>query len=79
MGEVVSQEDIADIRRKKFPNIALAPTDKVIYCFKTGWRFGLIFDLGRPTPLDIDSFRPPMSQVHGAECRIPKWRGLVSR
>ena len=44
-GEVVMQSDIADIRRVKFPEIEIKETDRVIYCFKVGWRFGLFFDL----------------------------------
>jgi len=51
--EVIKNSDIADIRRLKFPNIEIVKTDKVIYCFKVGWKFGLFFDLGRE--LDIDA------------------------
>lgn len=43
-GEAVTLEDIADIRRVNFPDIEIKDTDKVIYCFKVGWRFGLFFD-----------------------------------
>ncbi|MCD6453529.1 MAG: hypothetical protein J7K77_04515 [Dehalococcoidales bacterium] len=53
MGEAVTQGDIADIRRLRFPNIEIVKTDKVICCFKVGWKFGLFFDLGRE--LDIDA------------------------
>jgi len=51
--EPVTQRDIADIRRLKFPKIEIVKTDKVICCFKVGWKFGLFFDLGRE--LDIDA------------------------
>jgi len=44
-GEVVMLGDIADIRKVKFPDIEIKDTDKIIYCFKVGWRFGLFFDL----------------------------------
>ncbi len=44
-GEAVTQGDIADIRKVKFQDIEIVDTDKVIYCFKVGWRFGLFFDL----------------------------------
>ena len=50
--EPVTQRDIADIRRLKFPNIKMVETDKVICCFKVGWKFGLFFDLNRE--LDTD-------------------------
>lgn len=43
-GEVVTGHDIADIGKVSFPDITVLPTDKVIYCFKVGWRFGLFFD-----------------------------------
>jgi hypothetical protein len=50
-GEAVMQQDIADIRRLRFPDIKIVETDKIVSCFKVGWRFGLFFDLGprRPT------------------------------
>ena len=44
-GGVVTQGDIADIRKVQFTNIQIIDTDKIIYCFKVGWRFGLFFDL----------------------------------
>lgn len=44
-GEAVTLGDVADIRKVKFPDIEIKDTDKVIYCFKVGWRFGLFFDL----------------------------------
>src|SRR5262245_59132927 len=43
--EPVMVNDIADIRKEKFPEIEIKETDRVIYCFKVGWRFGLFFDL----------------------------------
>jgi hypothetical protein len=43
-GELVMQGDIADIRKVKFAGIEIKDTDKIIYCFKVGWRFGLFFD-----------------------------------
>jgi len=44
-GVAVIHDDIADIRKVKFPDIEITGTDKIIYCFKVGWRFGLFFDL----------------------------------
>ena len=44
-GEAVMLGDIADIRKVKFPDIEIKDADKIIYCFKVGWRFGLFFDL----------------------------------
>jgi len=42
---VITLKDIADIRRLKFANIEIVDTDRVIYCFKVGWKFGLFFNL----------------------------------
>jgi len=53
--ELVEDRDIADIRRLKFPNIQIADTDKLIYCFKVGWKFGLFFDLERQGKLDVEA------------------------
>src|SRR3989338_1493296 len=60
-GEAVTLGDIADIRKVKFPDIEIKETDKVVYCFKVGWRFGLFFDLtprsqpsSAPTPIAIE-------------------------
>lgn len=44
-GDLVMHGDIADVRRVKFPDIDINETDRVIYCFKVFWRFGLFFDL----------------------------------
>ena len=44
-GEVLKLKDVADIKRVKFPEITITEMDKIIYCFKVGWRFGLYFDV----------------------------------
>lgn len=44
--ESVLRSDIADIRELEFPDIDIIDSDKVIFCFKAGWRFGLYFDVG---------------------------------
>lgn len=61
-GQVVRTNDIADIRRLRFDGINIKDSDKVIYCFKVGWKFGLFFDLHREAPLDI----PAMEEELGA-------------
>jgi len=53
-GESMTKEDIADIKRLKFPAVNILETDKVIYCSKVGWKFGLFFDLNPSHKLDID-------------------------
>ena len=53
-GEMVFSNDIADIKELVFENIKITDTDKLIYCFKVGWKFGLFFDLHRENnPLNI--------------------------
>lgn len=44
-GEMAMLSDIADIQKVKFPSMAIHETDKVVYCFKVGWRSGLYFNL----------------------------------
>lgn len=50
--EVVHKRDIADIRRLRFTDIKIGKTDKVVYCFKVGWKFALFFDLTREFNLE---------------------------
>ena len=44
-GEKVYQDCIADIRKLKFDGIEIKKTDKIICCFKVGWKFALFFNL----------------------------------
>ena len=60
--EVITHRDIADIRRLGFPNIKILHTDKVICCFKVGWKFGLFFDLNRE--LDTDAMSLTLGTLH---------------
>ncbi len=59
---LVAQGDIADIRRLRFPNIEIVEKDKVIYCFKVGWKFGLFFDLNRE--LDTDAMESTLGTLY---------------
>ncbi|MGQ0581935.1 MAG: hypothetical protein ACT4O6_08365 [Reyranella sp.] len=54
-GQVVQQRDLADIRTFK-ADIPLTHDDKVVICFKVGWKFGLAFDLHREHQLDVEAF-----------------------
>jgi len=63
-GKVISQNDIADIKRLKFLNIKIKRTDKVIYCFKVGWKFALFFDLDRRHDLEIDKMQLELGALH---------------
>lgn len=53
-GDLVRECDMADIKSLKFPEIEIIETDRIIYCFKVGWKFGLFFDLDRRQPLALD-------------------------
>jgi hypothetical protein len=46
-GESLPSNNIADIRQLKFPDIEIAETDNIIFCFKVGWKFHLYIDLTR--------------------------------
>jgi len=67
-GEVITQGDIADIGRLRFPGIEIEKTDKVVYCFKVGWRFGLFFDLSAGPPstdvLQIDEMEIELGALY---------------
>ncbi len=63
-GTKLMMSDIADIRRLRFTDVELDPADKVLYCFKVGWRFGFFFDLSRPTPLDVDALQFSLGDLY---------------
>lgn len=63
-GEVIRYNDIADIGKLSFEGIKIAGTDKVIYCFKVGWKFGLFFDLHRYNALDIDAMQLELGALY---------------
>lgn len=64
-GEMVFNNDIADIKELVFENIKITDTDKLIYCFKVGWKFGLFFDLHRENnPLDIKTVQLELGAMY---------------
>lgn len=75
-GEAIFKKDIADIRKIRFPKIQIIETDKIIYCFKVGWRFGLFFDLSprvqpdqspypvQVIPLDIEKMETTIAEIY---------------
>lgn len=66
-GERVRQSDIADVRRVRFPDASLTPTDKIVYLFKVGWRFGLFFDLNPRTQPAEGAAATTLLDVDGVE------------
>ncbi len=71
-GDAVYRKDIADIRRIRYPKIVLSPSDKIVACFKVGWKFGLFFDLGENRDLSIDQSERYM----GALYRRLRYQGI---
>lgn len=63
-GEIVTTNDIADIQRMSFEGINIKDTDKVIYCFKVGWKFGLFFDLHREEPFNIAAMETELGALY---------------
>jgi len=64
-GEMVFNNDIADIKELVFENIKISDTDKLIYCFKVGWKFGLFFDLHRENnPLNIKNIQLELGEMY---------------
>jgi hypothetical protein len=63
-GEVITTGDIADIQQLSFEGINIKDTDKIIYCFKVGWKFGLFFDLNREDPLNIPAMEGELGALH---------------
>lgn len=61
-GELISYQEIVDIRRLRFPDTEIVKTDKVIYCFKVGWKFGLFFDLTRA--LDVEAMEFDLGKLY---------------
>jgi len=62
--EIVTGNDIADIQKVSFDGIGIADTDKIIYCFKVGWKFGLFFDLNREVSLDIGALQLELGALY---------------
>jgi len=63
--ELIFENDIADIRCLKFPDVVFKDDDKVIYCFKKGWLFGLFFDLNGPAEkLDLDKMAISIGNIY---------------
>ncbi len=61
-GEVVYGGDIGDIRRMKYHAVTLNPSDKIVACFKVGWKFGMFFDLSGE--LDIDRMERDLATLY---------------
>ncbi len=63
-GEAVSSAAFADIRRARLPEIGLEPRDKILVCFKVGWKFALFFDLQDERDLDIEEMELRLGELY---------------
>lgn len=76
VGQNIMMSGIADIRKLNFPEAGIKDTDKIIFCTKVGWRFGLFFDftagLGQAEPdgktelhkLNVESMQVDLGRLH---------------
>lgn len=61
-GDTVCKKDIFDITNLRFVGINVQKSDKVIWCFRERWRFGLFFSLSSFRDLiDLDELMRTMS------------------
>lgn len=51
-GELVYSNNIDDIEKVEFPDIRIDGTDRVVFFDRTGWRFGIFFDLSGTLDLE---------------------------
>ena len=63
-GEKITQNDIADIISLQFSGVEVKATDKVVCCFKEGWKFGLLFDLDRKQLLDTNEMNSALGMLY---------------
>jgi len=52
-GEVVYAKDITDISETTFPKININSDDQIIYLQRSGWRFGIYFNLSRDLDMAV--------------------------
>lgn len=64
VGEAVYARDIGDIRRLKYHALTLASSDKIVVCFKVGWKFGMFFDLADDRELDKDKMERDLATLY---------------
>ena len=78
-GQLIGLQNIADIRRLRFPDIGIDENDQIIYCFKVGWRFGLFFDLSAaPKPVGEDLATLKTLQLEEMETSLGRLYGYLS-
>jgi hypothetical protein len=67
-GQMLTLDDLADIRDVHFPGIEIKPRDRIICCIKVWWKFGLYFDFGTAhdpnTQLDHDQLSKTLGNLY---------------
>lgn len=63
-GEVLFEQDIADVNGMAFPCVNLEPTDKILCLFRQDWRFGLAFDFNPDGNLDVEAFTTALGTLY---------------
>lgn len=71
-GEVIFENDIADVAAMSFPDVNIEKSDKVLCIFRQDWRFGFAFDMNPNGDLDLDNF----NRTLGALYRTLKYKHL---
>jgi hypothetical protein len=56
-GEAIFSNDVIDVRSLRFPAVSFSDADKVLYCFRVGWKFGLFFDFGNNRKFNVEAMQ----------------------
>ncbi|MBU0528476.1 hypothetical protein KKF86_01795 [bacterium] len=63
-GQPIGINDIADIKQIRFEGIDIKEDDKIAYCFKIGWKFGLYFNFDPKRELEIDKLQQEIGSLY---------------
>jgi hypothetical protein len=63
-GSIIFESDFADITDLRFPKVDIGKTDRVIYLFREGWRFGLFFDFNPDSNLQIEEVNRTLGTIY---------------
>lgn len=63
-GQPIGINNIADIKQIKFDGIDVKEDDKIAYCFKIGWKFGLYFNFDPKRKLEIEKLQREIGSLY---------------
>lgn len=66
VGALVSKDAIADIQSVEFVGIQIKKSDRIICCLKTGWKFGLYFDVDWKKEIDWEQVPRDLASLERA-------------